>query len=234
VTIRNLIADFRWKPGDEMGEMKVTIDGTEVGGREGMTILEAAQSVGIDIPTLCHSPDLAPTGNCRVCVVEVKGARTLVGACHTPIANGMVIQTRSPKALTARKATIELLMAGHTGECVRDEDTGQCDLRQLADELEGGAPRFLMRKPRWYPIEEFNPYVRRDMSKCILCRKCVGACSEIAKKNVYGIAYRGFASKVVVDFDDALTTELCRDCGICIDYCPTGALSKPIKKGEAT
>jgi NADH dehydrogenase/NADH:ubiquinone oxidoreductase subunit G len=214
-----------------MNEVKIRIDGQEVRGREGMTILEAAQSVGIEIPTLCHSSDLTPTGNCRVCVVEVEGARTLVGACHTPVANGMVIHTRSPKVLNARKVTVELLMAGHTGECVADENTHKCDLRKLADQLEGGVPRFLMRKPRWYTVEEFNPYVRRDMSKCILCRRCIGACWEIAKKNVYSIAYRGFASKVVVDFDDPLTTEICRDCGICIDYCPTGALGKPTKGG---
>ena len=215
-----------------MNEIKIRIDGREASSREGMTILEAAKLVGIEIPTLCYHQDLAPSGNCRVCVVEVEGARTLVGACHTPVGNGMVIHTRSPKVLAARKATVELLMAGHTGECVADEHTHKCDLRKLADLLEGGAPRFLMRKPRWYPVEELNPYVLRDMSKCILCRKCIGACWEIAKKNVYGIAYRGFASKVVVDFDDPLTTEICRDCGICIDYCPTGALSKPIKPGE--
>jgi len=215
-----------------MNEVKIRIDDKEVEGQEGMTILEAANMIGIEIPTLCHKPDLAPSGNCRVCVVEVEGAKTLIGACHTPIASGMVIRTRSPKVLAARRATVELLMAGHTGECVTDEHTYKCDLRKLAEQLEGGAPRFLMRKPRWYPIEEFNPYVRRDMSKCIICRRCVGACWEIAKKNVYGIAYRGFASKVVVDFDDPLTTEVCRDCGICIDYCPTGALSKPVR-GEA-
>jgi len=215
-----------------MNEVKIQIDGREANAREGMTILEAAKLVGIEIPTLCYHQDLAPSGNCRVCVVEVERARTLVGSCHTPVAAGMIIHTRSPKVLTARKATVELLMAGHTGECVTDESTHKCDLRKLADLLEGGAPRFLMRKPRWYPVEERNPYVRRDMSKCILCRKCIGACWQIAKKNVYGIAYRGFASKVVVDFDDPLTTEICRDCGICIDYCPTGALGKPTKRGE--
>ncbi len=215
-----------------MNGLKVTIDGTEVIGLEGMTILEAARLIGIEIPTLCHHPDLAPAGNCRVCVVELEGARTLTGACHTPIAGGMIIHTRSSRVLAARKATVELLMAAHTGECVADEHTSKCDLRKLADQLEGGPPRFLMRKRRWYPVEDLNPYVRRDMSKCILCRRCVGACREIAKKDVFGIAYRGFASKVVAACDDPLTTEACRGCAICIDYCPTGALSKPVKEGE--
>ncbi len=212
-----------------MNEIKLSIDGIQVNGHDGMTILEAAQSVGVEIPTLCHDPNLTPTGNCRICVVEVAGLQTLAGGCHTPVTNGMVIQTNSPKVVRARKATIELLMAGHTGECVTDTYTRSCVLRKLADQLECGTPRFQMRKPRWYMIENANPYVRRDMSKCILCRKCIGACMEIAKKNIYSIAYRGFSSKVVVEFDEPLTTELCRDCGICIDYCPTGALSRPIK-----
>ena len=207
------------------------INGTEVRVAAGTTILEAARTVGIDIPTLCHSPDLKPTGNCRICVVEVEGARTLVGACHTPVSARMAINTDSAKVIMARKATIELLMAAHTGECVTDEHTGACALRKLADQLESGSPRFLMRRPRWYPLEASNPYVLRDMSKCILCRKCISACTEIAGKNVYSLAYRGFATKVVVDFDDPLKTDVCRDCGLCIDYCPTGALSKPLTAG---
>lgn len=215
-----------------MSQVKAIIDGQEVRAQEGISILEAAAQIGIDIPTLCYSPDLSASGNCRICVVEVEGYRTLIGSCHTPIADGMIIHTDSPKVIKTRKTTVELLMAGHTGECVTDPHTGQCELRKLAELMEGGAPRFSMRKPRWYPIEEFNPFVKREMSKCILCRKCVDACREIAKKNIYAIAYRGYASKVIVDYDESLTTELCKDCGICIDYCPTGALSKPDKKGK--
>ncbi len=210
-----------------MKKITLTIDGDQLSIDEGVTILEAARTVGIEVPTLCHSPDFKPTGNCRICVVEVEGARTLVGACHTPVSAGMVVKTDSAKVNMARKAIIELLMAAHTGECVTDEHTGACTLRKLADQLESGSPRFLMRRPRWYPVEATNPYVLRDMSKCILCRKCISACNEIAGKYVYGLAYRGFATKVVVDYDDALKTDACRDCGICVDHCPTGALSKP-------
>jgi len=213
-----------------MQKIKATINGSEVQADAGTTILDAARMIGIEIPTLCYSPDLKPTGNCRICVVEVQGFRTLVGACHTPLAAGMVIETNSPKVLMARRATIELLMAAHTGECVTDEHTGACALRKLADQLESGSPRFLMRRPRWYPVEAANPYVMRDMSKCILCRKCISACNEIAGHNVFSLAYRGFATKVVVDCDGPLQTEVCRDCGICIDYCPTGALSKPLTR----
>lgn len=215
-----------------MTDIKVTIDGRQVSGPEGMTILAAAETLGIEIPTLCHRPEITPTGACRVCVVEVEGSRTLVGSCHTPISEGMVIHTSSAKVIAARKATVELLLAAHTGPCVTDEDAEQCELHKIASDLEVGPPRFQVRRRRFYPIEEVSPYVQRDMSRCILCRRCIRACSEVAKKDVFAVAYRGFHSKVIVDFDEALNKEVCRDCDICIDYCPTSALSKP-KKGES-
>jgi NADH dehydrogenase/NADH:ubiquinone oxidoreductase subunit G len=210
-----------------MSDFKAVLDGTEVRGHEGMTILEAAEQVDIHIPTLCHSPDLTPEGNCRICVVEVEGSPRLVASCHTPIADGMVIHTHSPKVLAARKAILELLLTGHTGPCVTDECAKDCELHNLAAELEVGPPRFQVKKRRFYPVEEISPYVQRDMSRCILCRRCVRACVEIAKKNVFSVAYRGFKSKVVVDCDGVLDKEVCKDCGICIEYCPTSALTKP-------
>jgi len=212
-----------------MANVNVVIDGKETSGPSGITILEAANEAGINIPTLCHRPDLTPEGNCRVCVVEVEGAPRLVASCHTPISEGMVVQTRSPKVVVARKALVELLLAGHTGPCVTDECAKDCELHYIAAELEVGPPRFQVKKRRSYPVEEISPYVRRDMGRCILCRRCVRACAEIAKKNIFSMAYRGFWSKVVVDCDVPLDKEACRDCGICIDYCPTSALTKPIK-----
>jgi len=215
-----------------MTEIQVVINGKETSGHEQMTILQAAQKIGIEIPTLCYSPDLRPTGVCRICVVEVEGSRTLVGACHTPIAPGMIIHTHSPKVLAVRRANVELLQAAHDSVCVTDPTCQQCELHNLCTDLQVQRTGFRVRQRRSYPIEDNNPYVRRDMSKCILCRRCISACSEIAKKNIYAMAYRGYNSKVVVDFDDALTTEACRDCGICIDYCPTNALSRP-REAEA-
>ena len=219
-----------------MGEMRVSINGERIFCEEGKTILEAAEEAGIMIPTLCHRPDLTPEGNCRVCVVEVEGSPRLVASCHTPVTEGMVIKTATPKVLAARKTVLELLLAGHTGPCVTDECAGECELHYLAAQLEAGPPRFQVKKRRSYAVEEISPYVRRDMSRCILCRRCVRACAQIARKNVYSMAYRGFGSKVVVDCDVALDKEVCRDCGICIDYCPTSALTKPDltkpKKGE--
>jgi predicted molibdopterin-dependent oxidoreductase YjgC len=210
-----------------MGNVRVVIDGTEVNGQQGMTILEIAKQTGIDIPTLCHIPGLTPSGSCRICVVEVEGAARLAGACHTPIAEGMVIHTRSPRVLTVRKAIVELLFAGHTGPCVKDGVVEACQLHVIAADLEVGPPRFPVGRPRFFPVENISPYVRRDLSKCILCYRCIKACSEIARKNIYSMGYRGFTSKIVVDCDVPLNKEECKDCGICIDYCPTSALTSP-------
>ena len=214
-----------------MREIQVEINGMKTRGQQNSTILQVAQQIGIEIPTLCHSPDLSPTGACRICVVEVEGSKTLVGACHTPIAQGMVIHTHSPKVLAARRAVVELLQAAHDSVCVTDPTCQRCELHKLCSDLQVRGTGFRVRQRRSYPVEELNPYVRRDMSKCILCWRCILACTEIAKKKVFATAYRGYRSKVVVDWDIALTTETCRDCGICIDYCPTQALSRPLEVG---
>lgn len=213
--------------GELMEDMQVEINGRKVHGKEEMTILQAAQQIGIEIPTLCYSPDLSPTGVCRVCVVEVEGSKTLVGACHTPIAQGMIIHTHSPKVLAARRAVVELLQAAHDAVCVTDPTCHLCDLYRLCSDLQVRRAGFRVRQRRSYPIEEISPFVHRDMSKCILCRRCIQACTEIAKKNIFATAYRGFDSKVVVDCDVVLNKEVCRDCGICINYCPTKALIRP-------
>ena len=210
-----------------MDKIAVTINGAPVSANADMTILEVARGNGIDIPTLCYRDELSPIGSCRLCVVEVEGSRTLVGSCHTPIAQGMVIQTHSPKVLEARRTIIELLLASHCGSCFISCDKANiCELRHVAADLEVGLPSFRVRK-RYYPIEDVSPYITRDLSKCILCRRCVRACREIAGQNIFDIAYRGFDSKVVVDCDQPIDKEVCRDCDACISVCPTGSLSRP-------
>jgi NADH:ubiquinone oxidoreductase subunit E/Pyruvate/2-oxoacid:ferredoxin oxidoreductase delta subunit/ferredoxin len=211
-----------------MDIVKAVIDGVQARFNKGTTILDAAKKMGVSIPTLCHHENLTPFGGCRICVVEVEGRDKLVGSCHTPIEEGMVILTRSHKVTEARKATIELLFAGHTGPCVTDGRIEECELHNIASDAQAGPPRFSVRKPRFYPMEDISPYIRRDLSKCILCRRCIRACRELAGQSVYSTAYRGFKSKVIVDFDVPLNKEVCKDCGICIDHCPTSALGWPI------
>jgi NADH:ubiquinone oxidoreductase subunit E/NAD-dependent dihydropyrimidine dehydrogenase PreA subunit/ferredoxin len=219
-----------------MNDLHLTIDGNKVTAAKDATILEAAESVGITIPRLCHQEGIKPSGNCRICVVEVEGSRALVGSCHTPVAEGMVVDTKSARVKKARQATIELLLAGHTGTCVTDLEARECGLHKLASDLEAGPPRFRVKKPRSYAAERLSPYVLRDMSKCILCRKCIRACNEVAHQKVYSMGYRGFESKVVVDCDVPLNKEVCKDCGICIEYCPTNALMWPegVKRRQNT
>jgi formate dehydrogenase alpha subunit len=210
------------KPGK--GTITITINGSAAMGSEGMTILELARQSGIEIPTLCHHEELSAIGSCRICVVEVKGARTLVASCHTPIAPGMVIQTHSEKVLAARRMITELLLASHPDSCLVCDKANRCQLRHIATDLEVAQPQVRGRK-RCYPIEDVSPYIKRDLSKCVLCRRCVAACREMAGQNVLHMAYRGFNSKVVVDTDRPLDKEVCRDCDICVNVCPTGALS---------
>ena len=207
-----------------MSDITLKINGKDIIAPEGVTILECARQNGIEIPTLCYLENLSPTGSCRVCVVEQEGARTLVASCHTPITKGMVLQTHSPKVIEARKAVVELLMASHCGTCYMCEKADLCEFKKLATDLDIGNLRFPIRR-RFYQIETDSPYINRDLSKCILCRKCIRACNEIAMKHVFAMGYRGFNSKVVVNFDEVINTEVCKDCGICIKYCPTGALS---------
>jgi NADH:ubiquinone oxidoreductase subunit E/ferredoxin len=209
-----------------MESLKIQIDGREVEADEGMTILQAAEKAGISIPTLCHHRDFIPSGSCRICVVELEGSHRLIGSCHTPVAKGMILHTRSPRVISARRATVELLMAGHTGPCVMDPGAARCDLHKLASDLEMAPPRFAIKRPRFYPIEDVSPYVRRDLSRCILCSRCISACSDIAGQYLFNTGYRSFHSKVVVDNDIPLDKNVCKDCYVCIEYCPTTALSK--------
>ena len=212
-------------------KINLTINGSPVSGREGMTILEVAKENGIDIPTLCYIPDLPPIGACRLCVVEVEGSRTLIGSCHTPITEGMVVYTHSAKVLETRRILVELMLASHPDSCLICDKANMCELRKIATDLEVGLPRFRARK-HYYPLEEENPYIIRDMSKCISCWRCVVACKNLKGEEMFSIAYRGFDSKVVFGLDQPVDKEACRDCDDCIALCPSGALRKPRKVGE--
>jgi len=212
-------------------KINLTINDVKVTASQGATILEVARENGIDIPTLCYVDGLPPVGACRICVVEVEGSRTLVGSCHTPVTEGMVVHTHSEKVMETRRVLLELMLASHPDSCLVCDEANRCELRKMAAELDVGMPRFRVRK-HYYPVEDENPYIVRDMSKCILCRRCVSVCQSLNGEKAFSIAYRGFDSKVVYRLDRPVDMEVCRDCDSCIEICPTGALSKPGEVGR--
>lgn len=208
-----------------------TIDGKKIETREGQTILQASREHGFNIPTLCYHKDLSPTGNCRMCVVEVKNSRFLQAACTTQVWGGMEIDTHSDKVITSRKLSLELMLANHPQDCLTCDVSGECELQDLADEYKVTVPGWGAKGTR-YPIDsDPNPFIRVDMNRCILCRRCVLACSEIQVRNVWGVAQRGFNERIVAGADTTMLEASCESCGQCVAYCPTGALSNKMNYG---
>lgn len=206
-----------------MDMIKITIDGSEVTVPKNSTVLEAAQAAGIRIPTLCYHPELRPEGNCRVCVVEVSGARTLAAACVYPVSEGMFVNTRTPAVREARKAVVELLLANHPKDCLSCQRNLNCELQSIAGELGIRKIRF-DGEVKNYELDAKNPSLVRDQNKCILCGRCIRACSEQQDVHVYTYANRGFKTTVVPAFNLGLHEAACTYCGQCSAVCPTGAI----------
>ncbi len=210
---------------ENIGAMvKVEIDDFEIRVPMGATILEAANQVGIKIPTLCHHDDLCLAGVCRVCVVEVEGQRTLQAACSYPIFGTTKIKTYSPKVRRARRNIIQLLLRNHHGECYSCMKNGICELQDLAEEYGVSDYAFgHIQKPR-YEIDDSSYSVVRDMDKCILCKRCVRTCIDLQEVGVLDSEYRGAKTKIVTYLDKPMADVVCINCGQCINRCPTGAL----------
>ncbi|MDR1920604.1 MAG: [FeFe] hydrogenase, group A [Candidatus Adiutrix sp.] len=202
----------------------LTIDGQSVTVPAGVSIWAAARKVGIHIPTLCHHFDVKPYAGCRVCVVEVEGARALAAACAFPVNEGMVVKTNTAKVREARKLVVELLLANHPRECLTCDRNQNCQLQELALEMGIHKVRFKGAKPNW-PIDDSNPCIVRDQNKCVLCGRCVRICSEKQTVNVYTFANRGFDSTVTAAFNKGLGKVKCTYCGQCSAICPTGAIT---------
>jgi len=207
-----------------MGKISLTINGARVDGRAGTTILDLARENNIAIPTLCHHPLLTPSGSCRVCVVEDENSGRLIASCITPIAPGMAIKTDSPTVISARRTFVELLLAGHPDSCLVCDKGNRCELRKLASDLEISQVSF-KRLRHFYPIDDSNPFIERDLTKCILCGRCVKACHEIQGVTAIDYAYRGFDLKPATFQDRGLAESACVSCGLCVLLCPVGALS---------
>jgi predicted molibdopterin-dependent oxidoreductase YjgC len=228
-------------------ENRLTINGNELSFMPGETILEVARRNDIDIPTLCHLKGTIPTGSCRICVVEVEGARTLIASCAAPAAKGMVVHTESSKVIEARKVIIQLLLSSGNHNCavrgsdgadwsafqlkVQEEDGsdelcpvwGDCRLQDLAYRYQVSGEKF-EGTPTPYPMETVNPFIVRDFSRCILCGRCVQACNDVQVNNAINFGYRGSPTKIVAAEDKPLQDSDCVFCGECVQACPVGAL----------
>ena len=211
--------------------VNLTIDNIPVTVPAGTTVLEAARDAGIKIPSLCFLKDVNEIGACRICVVEVEGARSLMASCVYPVSEGMVVRTNTPKVRHSRQLTLELILSNHRMDCLTCSRNAQCELRQLAADLGIDAVRYANDEllPR---IEDTALHLVRDNSKCILCRRCVATCRKLQEVGVIGTNDRGFMTHIGCAFDRDLSEVDCVSCGQCIVSCPTGALSEQDSTAE--
>jgi NADP-reducing hydrogenase subunit HndD len=215
-----------------LSTVTLTINGQEVTVPAGTTVLDAALGAGYFIPTFCHDPAYPGYGGCRICVVEIKGARNLPASCVTAVAPGMVVETDSPAVMEARKTILELMLANHPVDCMTCEKSGDCRLQDYAFRYEVKSANFGGVK-KYYDFDESNPYISREMNKCILCGKCVRTCQDVEDRGVISFAYRGFKTKVATAMDSSLAKSACVSCSRCVSVCPVGALGYNSLSGKA-
>lgn len=206
-----------------MQMVNITIDDRKIRVPDSYTVLEAAKYANIAIPTLCYLKDINEIGACRMCVVEIKGARSLQAACVYPVSEGVVINTKSPAVREARKVTLELILSNHDKKCLTCVRSRNCELQKLAEELNIKDIRFEGESHN-YQLDNFSPSIVRDPNKCVLCRRCVSMCKNIQKVAVIDTNERGFDTVVSCAFDKTLNDVPCTMCGQCITVCPVGAL----------
>lgn len=208
-----------------MDMVNVTINGMPLSVPKDSTILEAARYAGIQIPTLCYLKEINAIGACRICVCEVKGARSLVAACVYPVNEGMEILTNSPKVMSSRKTTLELILSTHERKCLSCVRSDNCELQTLCHEFKVDEDRFNGVNPH-YEVDDSAAHMFRNDNKCILCRRCVAACAKWQGIGVIGCNERGFDTHVGCAFEQNLNDVACVSCGQCIVVCPTGAIAE--------
>jgi len=216
-----------------MGDVKIKIDGKEIFAKQGKTIMEVANENNLTIPALCYDPELSLSGSCRLCVVEVDGMRNLPISCTTVVTEGMIVETQSNRVVEARKTILELLLADHPQDCMTCQKNGNCLLQQYAYDYQVTGVSFTG-EHHAYAIEDNNPFIVRDMNKCINCGKCIRVCSEVQGQHILDYTNRGFDTKISPAFDASLIDSDCKFCGSCVAVCPTGALveKKMVGKGR--
>ncbi|MFA8298902.1 MAG: NADH-dependent [FeFe] hydrogenase, group A6 [Hyphomicrobiales bacterium] len=205
--------------------VKLKINHIPVEVPEGTTVLDAAKKLNFKIPTLCLHEDLCVAGNCRVCVVEQIGAKSLIAACAMPVNEGMEVITNSLKVRTARKHIIELLLSEHREDCTQCYKNGDCELQQLAHEYSVGENPLIDLVPiQNFKVDLSSPSIIKDDSKCIRCQRCVRTCADLQGINALAVAYKGHEQKITSFHNRLLSDVVCTNCGQCINRCPTGAL----------
>ena len=204
-------------------KVKIIIDDIEMEVPKTYTILDAARSAGIDIPTLCHLKDINEIGACRMCIVEVEGARGFATSCVMPVSDGMVVRTNTPAVRDARKVTLELLLSNHDKKCLTCVRSENCELQALAKKLNITDIEFEGEMTEG-ELDELSPSIVRDPKKCILCKRCVAVCKKVQNVGAIDTINRGFKSKIGTALDKSLNDVPCTMCGQCVVACPTGAL----------
>lgn len=205
--------------------INLTIDGEKIEVPEGTTILQAASLLNVHIPTLCYHEDQAVKAVCRICVVEVEGQRLLPAACSTPVSEGMVVKTASPKVIAARKNIMELILARHPQDCLNCSKNGSCELQKIARDLNMTRPNRYEQDIRSARFDDSSSSIVRDMRKCILCNRCVEVCSGKQGVMVMAKENRGFDTVIVPPYGKKLVDTSCVNCGQCVQVCPVGAIS---------
>lgn len=214
-----------------MENVNIKINGAEMSVPADYTVLQAARDAGINIPTLCYLKDVSATGSCRMCLVEVKGARALQAACVYPVSEGLEVFTNTPKVRNERKVVLELLLSNHAKECLSCVRNKNCELQTLTDELGITDIKFqgVMQE---HSVDELSPSIVRDNNKCILCRRCVNMCKNVQTVAVIDATERGFNTTIASPFDMSLGEVACVNCGQCIAACPVGAIREKDNTSE--
>ena len=208
-----------------MAIVNLKINNRDVQAEAGMTVLQAAQAAGIHIPTLCYLKDINKSGACRVCLVEVKRARTLLSACTTPVSEGMEVFTNSERAIRGRRTSVELILSNHNRECLSCKRNQNCELQRLTEELGIRENRFEGEKTA-ATYEDFSYGIVRDTSKCVLCERCVETCKKVQGLGILGLENRGFKTIVAPVYNLSFADVNCMQCGQCVINCPVGALTE--------
>ena len=207
--------------------VNLKVNNMPVAVEEGTTILDAARQLNLRIPTLCNHPDLSVAGNCRVCVVEVRGSKVLAASCATPVSEGMEVYTNSEKVRVARKHIVELLLSEHNADCTKCFKNGHCELQELASEYRIGDHVFLdLCDHKSMTIDMSSPSVVKDDSKCIRCQRCVRTCEELQGVSALAVVNKGDHQRISTFLNKPLNDVVCSNCGQCINRCPTGALTE--------